>query len=123
MNLRIFHRRTPALNLRVFERRGGDCLGRICDLSQGGLQIFGERPLQIGILYELDVELPATDGVARRLPLRGKAMWTGPDHNPDFQCTGLRLFDLDDSECQSALTQLLALYTVNLAEDDMADED
>ena len=112
MNQRLFPRRLVALHLRIYDQNSGALLGRIGDISEGGLLLYGSRVLDTGELYTLRVDFPADDGSSQELSIKAKAMWSGPDLNPAFIATGLRFFDQDNPEHSTALELLLSHLTI-----------
>lgn len=120
MNQRRHHRRLVALHLRVYDHQDGTLLGRIGDLSEGGLLLYGSRTLKTGVLYTLKVDFPTDEGGTRELTFKAKATWSGPDLNPAFIATGLRFHDLEDPEHLGALQLLLSHLTIGRG--DLVDE-
>lgn len=112
MNQRLFPRRLVALHLRVYDQNSGALLGRIGDISEGGLLLYGSRVLDTGELYTLRIDFPADDGSVQELTIKAKAMWSGPDLNPAFIATGLRFFDQDNPVHSTALELLLSHLTI-----------
>lgn len=112
MNQRLHPRRLVALHLRVYDQQDGALLGRIGDISEGGLLLYGSRVLETGVLYTLRIDFPADESAGQELTIKAKAMWSGPDLNPAFIATGLRFFDLENPEHRAALELLLSHLTI-----------
>ncbi|MBI1905133.1 MAG: PilZ domain-containing protein [Rhodocyclales bacterium] len=112
MNQRLYPRRLVALHLRVYDQQSGALLGRIGDISEGGLLLYGSRTLETGVLYTLRIDFPSDEGASQELTIKAKAMWSGPDLNPAFIATGLRFFDLENPEHLGALQLLLSHLTI-----------
>jgi len=122
MESRLFRRRSIAISFRVYDDDGGKFIGRIGDISKGGLLVYGPNRLETDRIYRLRIDLPDDHGIARSVTLPAKAMWSGTDANPDFCSTGFRLFELDQPENGAALQALLSRFTVGLDEDENNDD-
>lgn len=111
-NKRTHRRRSIALHLRVHDEASGEYIGRIGDISEGGLLLYGSRTIETREPITLRVELLLPDGRLAALSLKAKPMWSGPDVNPAFIATGLRFVDLDFPEHRAALDLLLTNLTI-----------
>ncbi len=77
---------------RVFNRKTGEMLGNLSDLTVEGLMLIGEQALPVHTLFDLRMDLPDGFGFPRRhLDMTGKTMWTAPDVDPNFFNTGFHL--------------------------------
>lgn len=121
MDSRFFRRRSIAIHFRVFDAASGDFLGRIGDISQGGLLLYGPHRLTVKKTYQLRIEIPEQEGEAPTVLLEAKATWSGVDVNPEFFSSGLRFIALDKPCNQAAVKALLARYTFG-ADDEDEDE-
>lgn len=121
MESRLFRRRSIAISFRVYDDASGEFLGRIGDISQGGLLIYGPRRLATDTIYRLRIDLPGDPGKPRNVTLPAKAVWSGTDTNPELCSTGFRLFELDDAANRAALDALLSRFTVGLEDEDGED--
>lgn len=118
MESRLFRRRSIAISFRVHDADSGEFLGRIGDISQGGLLVYGPQRLPVERLYQLRIDLPQDHGQARSVTLPAKAVWSGADTNPELCSTGFRLFELENPDNSAALAALLSRFTVTVEEDD-----
>lgn len=121
MESRLFRRRSIAISFRVHDVDSGEFLGRIGDISEGGLLTYGPRRLATDRIYRLRIDLPGDHGQSRSVTLPAKAVWSGPDTNPELCSTGFRLYELDHEANRAALDALLSRFTVGL--DDEGGED
>jgi len=81
---------------RVFNRRTGELLGNLADLTVEGLMLIGEQPLPVGTFYDLRMDLPVGfDFPKRHLDMLGKSVWCAPDIDPRFFNTGFHLEYVD----------------------------
>ena len=118
MEHRLFRRRSISISFRVHDAETGKFIGRIGDISKGGLLVYGPSQLLTGQLYRLRIDLPDDHGRARSVVLPAKAMWSGYDTNPEFCSTGFRLFELDRPENDAALKSMLSRFTVGFDDED-----
>lgn len=121
MESRLFRRRSIAISFRVHDGESGEFLGRIGDISKGGLLIYGPRRLATDRIYRLRIDLPGERGQLSHVTLPAKAVWSGTDTNPELCSTGFRLFELDDADNAAALAALLSRFTVGMDEEDGED--
>lgn len=118
MEHRLFRRRSISISFRVHDAETGRFIGRIGDISKGGLLVYGPHKMLPGLLYRLRIHLPDDNGKPRSVVLPAKAMWSGCDTNPEFCSTGFRLYELDRPENQAALNSMLSRFTVGFDEED-----
>lgn len=121
MDNRLFRRRSSAIDFKVYEAETFHLLGRLGDLSEGGLLLYGTETLATDQLYRLSVHYPDADGQLQKAVFEAKAVWAGPDVNPELKATGFRLFHLDNPEIRQQLDTLMARFTVG--SDEVADDD
>lgn len=118
MEHRLYRRRSISISFRVYDAETGRFIGRIGDISKGGLLVYGPERLLTGQLYRLRIELPDDHGKQRSVMLPAKAMWSGHDTNPEFCSTGFRLYELDRPENEAALKSMLSRFTVGFDEEE-----
>lgn len=111
MDSRSFRRRSIAIHFRVFDAVSGEFIGRIGDISEGGMLVYGPRRLKAKAPYRLRIELPARDGGHHPVMLEARAMWSGVDVNPEFFSSGLRFIGLDEAGNRVAADALIAHLT------------
>lgn len=75
----------------------GAPLGRLGNLSRGGLMLMMAEAVAPDTLYQLSMELP--DGYSRHiLNLGVRASWTEPAHTSRQYWTGFRIIDISDED-------------------------
>lgn len=106
---RHLKRRHLLYYLRVFERRSGEQLGSLVDITPDGVMLISPEPIPSGRDFALRMHLPA--GITRdnRVDLDARSIWTRPDVNPDFHVTGFQLLGVVPS-CLHAIEQLIEDY-------------
>ena len=80
------------LYLRVFSVEG-QLLGHLANISQDGMMVISDEPIEIDRDFELWLELPK-DGGGDRLEFRAHSVRCDRDVNPSFYDTGFRLLDV-----------------------------
>jgi len=118
MDSRFFRRRSIAIHFRVFDEATDSFIGRIGDISEGGILVYGPNRLKVRKLYRLRVDLPEQGGSPEAVTLDAKTMWSSMDVNPEFFCSGLRFFDLDKPHNRAALEALLSRFTLPPEDDE-----
>ncbi|GAB6042308.1 PilZ domain-containing protein [Endothiovibrio diazotrophicus] len=79
--------------LRVWDVEEGELLGHLADLTTGGFLLVGDRPLEVGREFALEIQWDDDDGVPREIRLRAVSRWSNNDVNPEFYDTGFQLVD------------------------------
>ena len=93
-------------DLEVVDRRSGEALGRLGDLSDEGMLLLTERSLQKGDHLELEIDLSPLAGFeGEAIRLEATVRWSGLDLKPVLFCAGLQFDPL--SAAARALTDRL----------------
>ena len=77
--------------LRLFDTSSGELLGHVVDITTQGMMVISEHSIPKGIVYNLRMELPDTEGVPADLELRAQSRWSTCDGNKSFYDTGFTL--------------------------------
>jgi hypothetical protein len=112
MDSRFFRRRSIAIHFRVFDASTDSFIGRIGDISEGGILVYGPSRLKVRKLFRLRIDLPEQDGNPEAVTLDAKTMWSGMDVNPEFFCSGFRFVELHKPHNRAALDVLLSRFTI-----------
>jgi hypothetical protein len=118
---RIFRRRAIVIDFKVYDHTDGRLLGRVGDISEGGMLVYGPLKLEAERLYTLSIQYPTPEDLSGQAIFEAKAMWVKVDVNPVFYATGFRLFHLERPEIRAQLDFLMSYFTVSL--DEVTDED
>ena len=80
--------------LRIFDQSNGEQLGHVIDISEEGMMVLSEVPIEVNKDFDLSLELPAS-GSANNLKISFKArsLWQSEDTNPDLVDTGFQLIN------------------------------
>ena len=94
--------------LRIFDQSDGSLLGHVIDISEAGLMLLSEIPIEINKDYDLSLELPGSGGKNRqKISLKAHSIWQSTDANPDLVDTGFKLIN-PDSNSVKAIKNLIA---------------
>ena len=78
-------------HLRVFDRDTDKLLGHIADVSDSGVMVVNEEPIELGKDFHLWVEVPGDDGGRQKMSVQARSIWAARDSNPQFHKTGFYL--------------------------------
>jgi hypothetical protein len=108
-------RRELIYYLKITDRLSHRELGRLGDIHGEGLLIFGEKPLKIGAVYDVTMELPKAlwEGDRKKeLDFKFEAVWTRPGpKNSTYHESGGRFIKLD-ADRRAVIEQLIELYAM-----------
>ena len=93
--------------LRIFDQSNGALLGHVIDISEDGLMLLSEVPIEINKDFDLTLEMPASDdGDNKKISFKARSIWQSKDTNPDLVDTGFQLID-PDIESVEAIQDLI----------------
>jgi len=81
-------------HLRAFERGSDGPLGVVIDVSERGLRLGGDRPLEAGRVYSMWMEIPFDDGDRARLQFDAEPVWSRADPDSGLYECGCRITGL-----------------------------
>jgi len=85
---RLPGRRANRHQTKVFEVASEKILGRLVNISTGGMMVISERHFEIGELLDVRIILPRPIHGVLEMELRAEARWCTPDENPQFKAVG-----------------------------------
>lgn len=91
---RNLERKHLAFFTRIFDRKTGQLIGHLADLTADGMMVIGEKPLDIDEIYQLQMELSITHFGKEFLEFSSRSIWCRPDIDPDYFNTGFQHLDL-----------------------------
>lgn len=100
---RQYDRYRPTLTLEVFDRHGGQRLGRIVDLSRDGFMLVTEQLLSVDSVWEC--RLTAGSGEVREVSFGADCLWARPGTDEHHGWAGFHIIDM--AEDQAARLELL----------------
>jgi len=88
-------------------------VGRVVDITNKGLRIFSEIPIEMDKVLQLTMELPHEIEGSRYLMFDATGIWCGMDLNPDFPGffdTGLEMINVSQQD-RTMILGLIREYT------------
>lgn len=114
---RSLTRRELIYYLKVIDRATKRELGRMGDIHVEGLLILSEKPLKVGQVYEVTMELPKALWAEghREIDLRFEAVWTrfGPK-NSTYHENGVKFINLS-ADRKAVIDRLIDLFAMPTA--------
>lgn len=80
--------------LRVFAGPPNKILGHLVDISEEGIMVISDTPVEVDNLYDLRMRLPAQMGEGEDIAFSATSKWCEYDSNPDFYLTGFQIQDI-----------------------------
>lgn len=93
-NLRSIERRYLVFYLRVFDGQSNKILGHLVDISEQGIMLLSDGPIQINQDYRLRMRLPTELKDRNEVIFTATCRWCKNDSNPDFYRAGFQMHDL-----------------------------
>lgn len=107
---RKIERKYLVIYSRVFDRRTGEIIGYLGDLTPEGAMVIGERRIEPNTNLDLRFDLPDQLELERdHLDLKARSVWCRPDISPTFVNTGFQFVGLDTEELK-IVDMLIDLY-------------
>ena len=84
--------------LRIFDQSDDSLLGHVVDISEDGLMIMSETPIELNRDFDLGLEMPSSHkDDNRKITLTARSVWQSGDANPELIDTGFQLIAPDPS--------------------------
>jgi c-di-GMP-binding flagellar brake protein YcgR len=93
-NLRQADRWYLVYYLRVFDGMSHNILGHLVDISEKGIMLFCEKPMEVNEDYRLRMHLPSQVKDRDEIIFSATSRWCKRDTNPDFYLVGFQMHDL-----------------------------
>jgi hypothetical protein len=84
--------------LRVFDRKTGDLIGNLVDLTSEGLQLICEKAIEPGKLLEIRMEFPEDVDGEREVKLNAETIWCDHQLDPDLFSVGCKLIPVTPTQ-------------------------
>ena len=104
-------RRDTIYYMEVRDSRSGTPVGRVVDISDGGLLLICEHAPDVGARIAARVVLPEGFSDAGRFECLLTVRWRRPDHNPDLTLVGCRM-EVGPRELET-VHEVIAQYSFN----------
>jgi len=93
--LRKIDRKYLVFYLRVFDGMSSKILGHLVDISEKGIMLISDSPLEINEDYRLRMRLPTHMKERNEILFNATSRWCKSDSNPDFYRAGFQMHDLN----------------------------
>ena len=84
--------------LRMFDRKTGELIGNLVDLTAEGLQLISETPLEPGKILEIRMEFPEDLDGRQEMQINAEVVWCDHQLDPDLFSVGCRLLPVTPSQ-------------------------
>lgn len=91
INKRDMKRQYLIYYLRVFNRNTGEVIGHVVDITQRGIMIMRDSPIEPGGRYSLRIRWRDNSGKLKIADFDAECRWCRPDVNPDFYGAGFAI--------------------------------
>jgi len=81
--------------LRVFDGMSRKILGHLIDISEKGLMLICDNPVEVNEDYRLRMRLPNQMKDSDEIIFSATSRWCKNDDNPDFFLVGFQIYDLE----------------------------
>lgn len=81
--------------LRVFDGMSNKILGHLVDISDRGMMLVCDAPVQVNEDYRLRMRLPTALKDRQEVLFSATSRWCKLDANPDFHLVGFQMHDLE----------------------------
>ncbi|KMQ49935.1 hypothetical protein CHISP_3149 [Chitinispirillum alkaliphilum] len=102
---RKLQRKNLVYYLKVNDKRSGDLLGYLVDITREGIMVVQDTPFLEKTIFDIELELPADFAGPRTISVKVETLWCKRDINPDFYAAGFRLLDVSQFN-QAVIDQL-----------------
>jgi hypothetical protein len=111
-NKRSKPRRNSPHRVNVLDCSDDRSLGRLVNITTGGLMFLSTAPYEVGAHLEVRLPLPTMANGKTAIEVSGRVIWCQPDQNPQFHRTGLEFEALGAEEGYLIETVLQRLHLV-----------
>jgi len=91
-------RKALKVYLKVMDTKTGDLLGHTVDITEKGVMLTCEGPIEAGVGFDLQLELPAEIEGLREIHFSARSMWSTKDSETDFYNTGFEFSGLSERD-------------------------
>lgn len=95
MDKRQADRRSLVFYLRVFDGLSNKILGHLVDISEKGVLLMTDEPVEPNGNHRLHIHLPAFIRDRHELVLKGNSRWCRQEPEQDHYLTGFQVYDID----------------------------
>lgn len=95
-DMREVNRRYLVFYLRVFDGMSSKIIGHLIDISEKGVMLLSDSPVEVNEDYRLRMRLPTQGKDRNEIIFKATSRWCKSDENPDFYLAGFQMYDLDE---------------------------
>jgi len=118
MNNRRTKRRMHSLfYLRVYDQKSNKLAGRLVNVSQEGMMLMSEKPIEPKLDFKFKMDLPKSMAQNAAISFQAQSRWCMKDPNPKLFDTGFKIIEIS-SESLKALNELIRDYTFDRYEEE-----
>ncbi len=92
--------------LRVFDGMSRKIFGHLIDISENGIMLISDNPVEVNEDYRLRMRLPNQMKDRDEIIFSATSRWCKSDANPDFYLIGFQIHDLDPT-IRNLIVQLI----------------
>ncbi len=81
--------------LRVFDGMSSKILGHLIDISEKGIMLICDNPVEVNEDYRLRMRLPNQMKERDEIIFSATSRWCKSDANPEFYLVGFQIYDLE----------------------------
>ena len=101
--------------LRLYNADDSQLLGHLVNITTEGIMLISETPLPTDTVFNLKMDLPSNQGNTQTISLNAHTVWTKPDVDPYFHCTGLQLLDCPEESINALASMITKLQSLQKA--------
>lgn len=105
---RKFKRRYLMYYARVFDKRTGRVIGYVVDLTQEGLMLISEEPVEPNTRFRLRMDLPEDLSEKKFLDFEAESRWCKKDMDPNFYAIGFHMEETAPEVLETIHTMIAA---------------
>jgi hypothetical protein len=84
--------------LRLFNRKTGELVGNLVDLTEEGLQLISETPIEPGRILEIRMEFPEDVDGQQEMHINAETIWCDHQLDPDLFSVGCKLLPVTPTQ-------------------------
>ncbi len=93
--LRALERRYLVFYLRVFDGLSNRILGHLVDISERGIMLLSDSPIEVNENYRLRMRLPTEMKDRNEIIFAATSRWCKTDTNPEFYRAGFQMHNVN----------------------------
>ena len=95
---RVLKRRQTTFYMDVFDAEAEKPIGKLTDISSGGIMITGKNPVKTDRDYRLSLDLPSAIDGEKRIAFKARSVWCQHDDSAELYDTGFEMHNLSQEK-------------------------